>query len=235
VLFYLPLVLWLVRAPYGRHFRGDAPPPKRAVRGLADIVATARDVRAIPVLAAMVSLAGAASFLIGNSYQAQMPRFATDLGHGDPGAAYTALLAADAAGALLAGVLLESGLRLFRTEMRSALRLAAAWSAALGAFALARSYGLALGLLFFAGFCELSFGSMAQTIVQLNAPNEMRGRVLGLYTMSSAGLRTFSGVTVGLVGSVATVHVSLALSAGLFFASAMVLLWRFRGASEARS
>ena len=28
-LFYLPLVLWLVGAPYGRHFRGDRPPPKR--------------------------------------------------------------------------------------------------------------------------------------------------------------------------------------------------------------
>jgi hypothetical protein len=56
-LFYLPLVLWLVGAPYGRHFRGDRPPPKRAVRGLADIIQTAREVRAIPVLGAMIVLA----------------------------------------------------------------------------------------------------------------------------------------------------------------------------------
>src|SRR5213078_3797370 len=38
--FYLPIVLWLTWAPYGRHFRGTAPPPRRAVRGLADIVQT---------------------------------------------------------------------------------------------------------------------------------------------------------------------------------------------------
>src|ERR1700728_4049867 len=44
-LFYLPLVLWLVRAPYGPRFRKGAPPPPRAVRGLADIVQTARDIR----------------------------------------------------------------------------------------------------------------------------------------------------------------------------------------------
>ena len=46
--FYLPLVLWLVAAPYGRHYRQDRPPPRRAVRGLADIVQTTRDVRRHP-------------------------------------------------------------------------------------------------------------------------------------------------------------------------------------------
>src|ERR1700729_2455451 len=42
-LFYLPLVLWLVNAPYGPRFRKGAPPPRRAVRGLADILQTMRD------------------------------------------------------------------------------------------------------------------------------------------------------------------------------------------------
>ena len=46
---------------------------------------TIRDVREVPVVAAMILLAGAASFFVGNSYQAQMPGFAHDLGHGDPG------------------------------------------------------------------------------------------------------------------------------------------------------
>src|SRR5690606_7697422 len=38
--FYVPLLVWLIAAPYGRHFRGLAEPPKRAVRGLLDIVQT---------------------------------------------------------------------------------------------------------------------------------------------------------------------------------------------------
>jgi len=229
--FYLPLFVWLIRAPYGRHFRSGEG-PRRAVRGLADIFATIRDVRGFPVLVAMIILAGGASFFVGNSYQAQMPTFATDLGHGDPGAAYTALLGADAAGALVGGLLLESGRSLLRSETSSALKLATLWACALGAFALVRSYPLALLFLFLAGFFELSFSSMTQTIVQLQAPSEIRGRVLGLFNMSSGGLRAFSGVTVGLVGSVLSVHVSLAIAAGSFMLIALVLLVRLRPVSK---
>jgi hypothetical protein len=230
--FFLPLMVWLIKAPYGRKFRtGDG--PKRAVRGFADIVETIRDVRGIPVLAAMIVLAGGASFFIGNSYQAQMPTFATDLGHGDPGAAYTALLGADAAGALMGGLLLESGRGFLRIQTSSALKLATLWAAALGAFALARSYPLALMCLFMAGFFELSFSSMTQTIVQLNAPAEIRGRVLGLFNMSSGGLRAFSGITVGLLGSIITVHFSLALAAAAFMAITLVLLARMPKPSAA--
>jgi MFS family permease len=227
--FYLPLVLWLVRAPYGRHFRGDAPPPKRAVRGLADIVQTIRDVRHVPVIGTMILLAGGASFFIGNSYQAQMPGFANDLGHGDPGTSYSMLLAADAAGALVAGFLLEiRGGNLLKTQASSAMKLAVLWAAALACFACVRSYPLALVLLFTAGFFELSFSSMSQTLVQLHAPTDIRGRVLGLFNMSALGLRAFSGITVGLVGSLTTVHTSLASSALLFAGGTGFMLWRFR-------
>ena len=38
-------------------------------------------------------------------------------------------------------------------------------------------------LLFVAGFLNLAFSSMSQTLVQLHAPNAIRGRVLGLYSM----------------------------------------------------
>src|ERR1700732_251120 len=44
--FYLPLILWLVNAPYGPRFRSSAPPPARAVRGLSAIIRTARDIAA---------------------------------------------------------------------------------------------------------------------------------------------------------------------------------------------
>ena len=224
-LFYLPLVLWLWKAPYGPRFRTAPSAPPRPVRGLADIAQTVRDITPNPLLVGMTVLAGAASFFVGNSYQAQMPAFALDLGHGDPGASYTALLAADAAGALLAGFLLESSVlsARLRAAPRTAIALAALWALALAAFSMVHAYPLALALLFVAGFLELSFGSMAQTLVQLNAPAEIRGRVIGLFNMSSLGMRTFSGVTVGLLGGLTGVHWSLFGSALAMFVMALWL------------
>ncbi|TMQ11202.1 MAG: MFS transporter [Deltaproteobacteria bacterium] len=226
--FYLPIVLWLTWAPYGRHFRGTAPPPRRAVRGLADIVQTVRDVRGVPVLGAMLVLAGSASFLVGNSYQALMPKFAIDLGHGNTGVTYFMLLAADAAGALTGGLLLETSRGWLRITPRNAITLSLVWAVSLAAFGLVRYYPACLAFLFCAGFFELSFGSMAQTIVQMKAPNDIRGRVLGLYNMSALGLRAFSGITVGLVGSLVTIHISLALATGCFTLAMLVLLVRLR-------
>lgn len=224
-LIYLPMLIWLWRAPYGPRFRaaGQAR-ATRAVRGLADIVATIRQIAGQRTLVSMTLLAGGAALMVGNAYQAQMPGFAHDLGHGDAGLAYSALLGADAAGALVAGLLLE--LRgLLRPRPRSALLLAALWATAIAAFALAPGYGFALAILFCVGFLELSFNSMAQTLVQLAAPDAIRGRVLGLYGMAALGMRSFSGVSVGVLGTLIGVHYSLASSALILLALIAVLLY----------
>jgi len=155
-----------------------------------------------------------------------MPGFAQDLGHGDPGTAYAMLLAADAAdaaGALIAGIVLETLGGIFRARPQSAMALAIAWAVALLGFALTRTYPVALALLFLAGFFELSFSSMTQTLVQISAPDASRGRVLGLYNMAAAGLRAFSGVTVGVAGSIITIHTSLAVSAAFFVVGSLLL------------
>jgi MFS family permease len=208
-LIYLPMVLWLWRLPYRRR---QAAAPR--LRALADVMTTLRAVAPDRILVSMILLAGGTSLLVGNAYQAQMPEFSRDLGHADADFGYSLLLAADAAGALAAGLLLESR-GLLQARARTAFILAMLWCVAIGAFAAASSYPAALALLFAAGFLELSFNAMAQTLVQVRAPAEIRGRVIGLYAMSGLGMRTFSGVTVGLGGSLIGIHWSLALSAGL--------------------
>jgi hypothetical protein len=87
------------------------------------------------------------------------------------------------------------------------------WCLAIAAFAASRHYAVSITLLFVAGFLQLAFSAMAQTLVQLHAPADIRGRVIGLYAMSSLGLRAFAGVTVGLLGSLIGIHWSLAFSA----------------------
>lgn len=219
-LIYLPFIVWLSRAPYKRrHVREE-----KRVRAIADVVATWKAVANNRVIILMTVLVGGASLIVGNAYQAQMPEFARDLGHGEAGITYSALLAADAAGALAAGLVLE-GRNLLPPNPRTALVLAFAWCLAIGGFAASRSYPLALVLLFAAGFLELAFFAMAQTLVQINAPNEVRGRVIGLFAMSALGLRAFSGVTVGLGGSVIGIHWSLALSAATLLALTAAMIY----------
>jgi MFS family permease len=222
-LIYLPFVLWLWKAPYGPRFRKGAPAPVRAVRGLADIVSTVRTVARNRGLASMILLAGLTSLFVGNGYQPQMPEFAHDLGHGDADLSYSMLLAADAAGALFAGVILESR-GLLQARPRTAFVLAMLWCLAITGFAMCRIYPLALALLFAVGFLELSFNAMAQTLVQLRAPESERGRVIGLYILSALGMRAFSGVTIGVVGGLIGIHWSLALSALALLATLTTLL-----------
>jgi MFS family permease len=210
-LIYLPMLLWLRKAPYRRK---SAP---ARLNALADIVATLREISGNRLLVSMILLAGGTSLLVGNAYHAQMPEFAHDLGHREADFTYGMLLSADAAGALAAGFALESR-GLLAPSARRAFALAMLWCLTLVGFALARSYPLAVALLFVAGFLELAYNAMAQTLVQLHAPAHLRGRVIGLYAMSGLGMRTFSGVTVGLGGSLVGIHWSLAVSAATLLA-----------------
>ena len=229
-LIYLPLTVWLSRSAAGARVRRDSG-AARPVSGLADLRGAVRAAANHPTIVSMMLLAGCTSLLIGNAYQAQMPGFAHDLGHGDPGVSYSMLLAADAAGALSAAFVLESR-GLLHARARTACLLAMFWCAALGGFALTTTYALALAALFAAGFLELSFNTMAQTLVQLNAPAGMRGRIIGLFSMCGLGSRAFSGVSVGLLGSLIGIHRSLAVSAAALCAIVGVVLTVTTGAAS---
>jgi MFS family permease len=226
-LIYLPLFLWLGRPRYDQRPLAVARvAPRSSV--WADSLTTLRGTAGNRPIIAMTLLAGSASLCIGNAYQAQMPGFAEDLGLHNAGLAYAALLASDAAGAIGAVLLLEGRGLLSATPGR-ALLLGACWCLAMGGFALAHGLPLTLALLFAAGFFELAFGAMAQTIVQMRSPENQRGAIIGLFNTASLGLRTFSGVTVGLGGTLVGIHYSLALSAaGLLVCIGLISAWYAR-------
>ena len=221
VLIYCPLTLWLLRVPYTGHLRKEAVPK----RGIAwnDAVNIFREAAQYRPILMMVLLGGSASFLVGNAFQTQMPAFATDLGAGTADFAYSALLMATAAGSVFGGFLLE-GKGWLQAKTHSAIICAILWCVAIAAFALSTNYYLSLVLLFFGGILNLAFYSSAQTIVQIQAPSHLRGRLVGLFSMSALGLRAFSGVTVGVLGGLIGIHRSLALSAIALFAVTVILL-----------
>ena len=230
-LVYLPTIWWLNKRRYGASTDasaggGVARRPGTVITGLPALVTNWHSIKANRQIASMTLLCGCAALFVGTAYQSQLPGFAEALGHGRPGVAYFALLAADAAGAVSAGLALEF-LGLLPASARGALLLAMGWSLCIATFALTHSYALALPLLFAAGFFDLSFNAMAQTLVQLHSPAAQRGRIIGLFVTVSLGLRAVSGITVGLAGALIGVHASLALSAmALLVCVAMIARWQ---------
>jgi MFS family permease len=220
-LIYLPLTLWLLTVPYTGHGRERAAPPRRAIRWR-DAFEIVREASGNRAIVTMIVLAGCVSFLVGTAFQATMPEFAHDLGTEKADLAYSALLGANAAGAVAGGFMLE-GRGWLPPRVSTAMISAILWCLAITGFALSTSYYLSLLLLFTAGVLNLTFSSMGQTIVQLLSPPHLRGRLIGLFAMASLGLKAFSGITVGVLGGLIGVHWSLALSAMVLLAITVAL------------
>ncbi len=221
VTMFLPMVVFMFFLPHTGHGRDDATgrPARFSLRSAMQLL---RETSANPTILSMILLGGATSLLVGNAFQAQMPEFAHEYGHDKQDLAYSVLLGANAAGAVLGGILLE-GKGWLRANARNAALCSILWCAAIIGFAASQSYHLSVALLFCAGFLNLAFMSMAQTLVQLQAPTRLRGRLIGLFNTSNNGLKAFSGVTVGVVGGLIGVHWSLALSAMILLAVTIVL------------
>jgi Transmembrane secretion effector len=133
------------------------------------------------------------------------------------------LFSANAAGAVIGAVILES-VAVLQGGVRAAIVCAAIWGTVMAIFPFAQGYSAAVTLLVLAGVFNIAYTSMAQAVVQLLAPPNLRGRVVGLFNTSMMGLRAGSGVTVGVVGALIGVELSLTLSAVVVVAIAVALL-----------
>jgi MFS family permease len=232
VLIYLPLTCWLLSVPYTGHLR-DVAGVRRPAMTFGDAFRVLREVADNPTLISMVTIAGVTSFFIGNNVGPQMPEFVADLGFHDADWHYAAMLASSAAGGVFGGLLLEST-GVLRPKARTAILSAIVWSLCMLGFAISQSFILSLALLLVAGMTNLATQSISQTLVQLLAPPDKRGRMVGVYNMANSGLRAGSGVTVGFVGGVIGIHWSLGLSAALLTCVVVgLLVYTTRAAARA--
>lgn len=231
---YAPLIWWSLREPYTGH--GETTSEERVKRplswGLGNAVSTFKEARSNRTIFGMICLVGLTSLLVGNAFQAQMPEFAKSfLGH-DSGLIYSALLVAGAAGAIFGGLVQET-LPSMSPSPRKAVMLATSWTACILIFAAAPNYFVALVALFVSGALLISFTSMAQAMVQLEAPADRRGRYVGLFNMSLNGLRIGSGVTVGFLGAVIGIHWSLGISATMLILALVPIMLYVRPSQDA--
>ncbi len=215
-LIYLPLSVSLLRTKSNGHAHG-AIARKTSIGQAWSALGQASGNRAI---IAMIAMAGVSAFLIG-SFTPQMPEFARDL-TSNASLAYTGLLLAGGGGAVFGGLLLEiTGLA--RPSVRSAIVFCALWGLSTAAFAATGNFVASLICLFIAGVTQLAFNTVAQTIVQLQAPAALRGQLIGAFLMAQLGLKTGSGISVGVVGNAIGIHPALGLSATLTVVLAIAL------------
>ncbi|HEY2281142.1 MAG TPA: MFS transporter [Streptosporangiaceae bacterium] len=206
---YLPLTLYLFRTKFTGHTRDHGVPRTRV--GLVESLRVLRQIRSNRVIVSMIILGGLGSFFIGASLQTSMPIFAHDFGLGSAGLAYGVLLFANGLGGVIGGVLLEVTGRI-KPTVTAAVVSTAIYGVTTLFFAFTANYAIALIMLLISGVANLASMSIGQTVVQLLAPAQDRGRVIGLYGVSASGLRAGSGFTVGLLGAAIGIHWSLGLS-----------------------
>jgi MFS family permease len=152
-----------------------------------------RDHRLILALLALASVAA----IFGRSYQSLLPAFSRDIWHA--GAQGYGLLLAAAGGGALMGAFGLASLRHVSRQGALMLTNGLLFSVALMAFSVSPSFALGLVLLFVSGITSTVFSTMIATFIQLSVPNELRGRVMSLYTVTLIGLPSLGAMGSGAV------------------------------------
>jgi MFS family permease len=220
IAFYLPLTILMARTKFTGHTRNGIVARER-VNALA-AVKVFREVSRDRVLASMIILAGLGSFFVGSAMQVVMPEIAATTSGISGGAAYGVLLFANGLGGVLGGLILE-GTGWVRLSVRSALISTLVYGVASVFFALSHDYLIAAPLLIVGGVANLAALSITQTVVQLRAPREKKGQVIGVYGVGANGMRIGSGFTVGLFGAAVGLRTALGLSATALVACVLIL------------
>ncbi|MBI2866006.1 MAG: MFS transporter [Chloroflexi bacterium] len=150
----------------------------------------------------VVLLAFLAPLFLIPSFTALMPIFAKDVFHTGP-AGLGLLLSSVGLGGLL-GALFTASLGHYDRRGLLALGSLMLFSLSMLGFALSPSMAVALPLLVLAGFAEMTYMTTNQTMLQLMAPDHMRGRVISVLSLTPAGISAGSltaGVGADLVGA----------------------------------
>lgn len=222
VVFYLPMVILMMRTPFTGHTRDepDASPRKRV--GLIGAFRALGGLRNDKVTVSMFALSGLAALTTGGALQAVMPTFASSLGAGG-GLGYGLLLFATGSGAVLGGFILEAT-GVLKPSINAAILGTLGFGTALLIFAVTNSYLVALIALVIAGVSNMASTSIGQSIVQLQAAPSQRGTTFGAYSMFSSGLRVGNGITLGVLGALVGIPFSMAVCAGALLLGAL-LVW----------
>lgn len=95
-------------------------------------------------------------------------------------------------------------------------------------FAWSRNLPLAILTLVFMGISTASLNTLNATLLQLNAPNEMRGRVMGIASIGFLGTTSLGALVLSFIAERSNASVALTSGAALCLVLALSVVMRFR-------
>ena len=189
---YLAVIwgLWLIRFDEPRTTR------QRTYHIIADIREAMSFIRKTPVVLVTILLVAVVS-IFGTNFNVLVPVFARQELHRDA-ASFGFLMSAFGTGALIGAVSLAA-LSWQGPKPSFLLGGGMALSLILVLIGTQNSYAWTALLLALAGWCMVTFFGMANSTVQLNTEDRLRGRVMSVYTFTFGGLTPFGSMFAGSV------------------------------------
>ncbi len=211
---YIAVIAGLL-AMTGKAPARNEPPSYHVLKDMGEAI---RAIRRAPIVLTTISLVAVVS-VFGVNFNVLVPVFTRQELHLDA-AAFGFLMSSFGAGALIGSISLAI---MSRLGPRPAILLGGGMglSIFLVIIGLQRSYGITAFLLFLTGFCMITFFGMANTTVQLNTEDRLRGRVMSLYTMAFGGLTPFGSLFAGTVAH--WLHAPLTFALGGLITGAVFL------------
>src|SRR5437773_3419317 len=181
-------------------------------------------------LAALIVLAAATTFL-GFAVLTFLPIFAQKIFH-EGADTYSHLMAFSGAGSIV-GALIVAWLGKFPKMGWTALLVQAVYGLLIIAFAVSRVLWLSDILLFLTGAALMVVFSTVTSLVQLIAPNEMRGRVMSIYMLAFRGGMPLGSLVSGYLATLIGAPTVIGINGVLLVLVAIYFLVRHPGVREA--
>jgi MFS family permease len=153
--------------------------------------------------------------------QVTLPLAARDL-LGGGAEAFGFLAAASGVGSLIAALALAFGQR---PTLRLMLTGAATVGASIALLGLSHSFPISLLLMVGAGWGLIAMAATTNTMIQLTVPDELRGRVMSVYTTIFAGSSPVGGLFAGALAASFGVAVALIVGGALAVVAVLVATW----------
>jgi MFS family permease len=167
--------------------------------------------------------------LVGSPYSRFLPVFATDVLHAGP-STFGLLLAAPGIGAVVAGLGIAS-LGMLRRRMHFVAMSVYAFSLSLILFSFSRSLPFSILFLVMVGASNIAVRAVANSIVQMETPPHLLGRMLSLFFMDK-GFWSFGTLFIGSVAHVVGTPRAITVSGIACAFAASALLYQQRQARE---